>query len=355
MAAGLAARGHQVTLVAPVDSPRTEQDVQVIPTGLSGKRERILGARRLLDRLADVDAQIYHFHDPELLPWMTWFRRRQPARRVVYDVHEYYPDAVVGSNYFGWRLLTLLGAGVFRIAEPVLGRRLDGIVGATQPIADRFRGGRAQVTVARNLPRLANLPQTTERIDFPSRHTIVLAGIADESRCMGELVTALASLLNRWPDTRLLCIGDLRASPYGQRLRAHARDVGFAEHLEYRPRMPWARAQAHLAGSAVGLVLYSDRPNNRMGLPNRLFEFMAHGVPIVATDFPLLREIVEGAQCGLLVDSADPQSLAAAIARLFERPAEGVALGERGRNAVLDTYNWEKEITRVEALYDAIL
>src|SRR5690349_18464500 len=102
MCQGLAARGHDVLLVAPVDAETERDGVRIIPTGLRGKVQRFLGAPKLLRLLADLEADVYHFHDPELLPWMVWLGRKGQGRRVVYDVHEYYPESVYTSNYFGW-------------------------------------------------------------------------------------------------------------------------------------------------------------------------------------------------------------------------------------------------------------
>src|SRR6185312_9130867 len=102
-----------------------------------------------------------------------------------------------------------------------------------------------------------------------------------------------------------------------------------------RPRVPWATLQAYLARSAVGLVLYRDRRNNHFGLPNRLFEFMGQGVPIVASNYSLVGEVVTEARCGVLLEDDRPATLAAGIEGLLRDPAEARRMGERGRAALL--------------------
>ncbi|HWO89568.1 MAG TPA: glycosyltransferase, partial [Gemmatimonadales bacterium] len=118
MCVGLARRGYDVTLVAPVRRPRSVACVRLVPTGLRTKVGRLFGAPALLRRLAALRADVYHFHDPELLPWMAWFRRAHPLIRVVYDVHEYYAETVVDSNYFGWRPLSRAAGTAFGYLEP---------------------------------------------------------------------------------------------------------------------------------------------------------------------------------------------------------------------------------------------
>jgi glycosyltransferase involved in cell wall biosynthesis len=354
MCVSLAARGHDVTLVAPVEGDRLEQGVRIIPTRLNGKLKRLVAVPGLLRRLAALRAHIYHFHDPELLPWMAAFRGAGGARRVVYDVHEYYAETVVDSNYFRWRPASLAAGVVFGRAEPWLARRLDAVVGVTEPIAQRFRGGPVRVAVIRNMVPLERVPRPLEPVALPSSRTVVLAGVMDRNRLMQELLQALAAVVSDWPDLHFLGIGDLLTDPYGDELRRLAQQLGIGDRIAFAPRQPWGRLQSYLAQSVAGMVLLADRINFRWSLPTRLFEFMLHGVPVIASDVPLVREVVESCGCGILLDSARPEAIAAALRRLLADPAEARRLGERGRQAVLARYNWEAEMDRLEALYRAL-
>ncbi len=355
MCVGLRRRGYRVTLVAPIDGEREEQGVRVIPTGLRGKLSRLLGVRKLLGRLGTVDADVYHFHDPELLPWMVWFRRRSAVpRRIVYDVHEYYADTVADSNYFGWRPLSRAAGFLFDRLEPRLAGFLDGVVGVTEPIAARFERAGTCVGVVRNMTPLESVPRPLPTVSLPSQRTIVLAGSMDRDRLMPELFDAIASLLPRWPDLHFLGIGDLLTDPYGSELRLHAERLGIASHVTFAPREPWRALQAYLAQSVVGLVLVADRTNWRWGLPIRLFEFMAHGVPIIASDVPLVRDVVKATGCGRLLETGTPEDIAAALHGLLADPIAARKLGTSGRQAVLTRYNWGVELDRLEEIYRSL-
>jgi glycosyltransferase involved in cell wall biosynthesis len=76
-------------------------------------------------------------------------------------------------------------------------------------------------------------------------------------------------------------------------------------------------------------------------------------VPVVATDFPLWRQIIEGCNCGLLVDPPDGRNLGCAIEYLLTHPEEARQMGERGRAAVKDCYNWETEERQLLAFYSS--
>ncbi|HEU4864490.1 MAG TPA: glycosyltransferase, partial [Candidatus Limnocylindria bacterium] len=82
---------------------------------------------------------------------------------------------------------------------------------------------------------------------------------------------------------------------------------------------------------------------------NKLFQYMAAGLPVVASDFPQVREVVVGAGCGVVVDTRRPAEIARGINALLADPESARAMGERGRRAVEERFNWA---TSARALLD---
>ena len=89
--------------------------------------------------------------------------------------------------------------------------------------------------------------------------------------------------------------------------------------------------------------------------PTKVYEYMAAGLPVIASDFPRWRAIVEDSGCGLCVDPGDAGALARAIAWILDHPQEANAMGANGRRAVETRYSWESEARTLAGLYEAVL
>lgn len=110
-----------------------------------------------------------------------------------------------------------------------------------------------------------------------------------------------------------------------------------------------------LYGSArAGIMIYQPAGNHINAQPNKMFEFMAAGLPFVASDFPLWRQIVESADCGICVDPTDAVAVRKACQYLLENPEEGQRMGRNGRRAAQERHNWNVEEAKLLSLYENI-
>jgi len=150
-------------------------------------------------------------------------------------------------------------------------------------------------------------------------------------------------------------MGDPFPTEMGDRLLALAEKSGIGGQVSFKGKIPFAQYQQHIAQSRLGMVLYGPSINNSMGVPNRLYEFMAHGIPIIASDYPEVAKVVRDAECGLLVDTSSTRLLADAMEYLLTHPVEAARMGANGRRAIEEKYNWNLEFQALLDFYGELL
>jgi glycosyltransferase involved in cell wall biosynthesis len=284
---------------------------------------------------------VYHLHDPHLIPLGVLLKLA--GARVVYDVHENYPDHARGklrAHPLRGQIKALMWVALEWLAR----RTMDGFVCASPALARRFPA--ARTVVVHNFPRHREFepagPSYGERTN-----TLVYAGVIREMRGFWQIAEALA-LLPSELDCRLRMIGYFRPAL----LEQEARRLDAWSRIDYMPWQDHAVVVREVLGAKVGLALLHPAPNHHDPIRSqKLFEYMAAGIPVIASDLPPWREIVRGVGCGVVVDPLDPAAIAAAIQDLLERPEEAEAMGRRGREAVEAQFNWDAESPRLLALY----
>jgi hypothetical protein len=303
------------------------------------------GVLRVLHAALREDASLYHFHDPELIP--VGLLLSALGKRVIYDVHECVPEQVFAKAYIPRPLRPLVSRAV-GAAEAVMALFFDGIVAATPHIARRFP--RRKTALVQNFPTLSAAVAGKQPSYQQRAPTAVYVGGIDRPRGICELVSAM-SLVPENLRARLSLVGGIRPITLETQLRGMA---GW-RYVDFWGRRDYEEVFSILSQARLGVVTLLPKPAYLRSQPTKLFEYMAAGLPVVASDFPYWREIVEGVGCGLLVDPRCPQAIARAVEWLLIHPREAEQMGQRGRAAVADRYNWQKELPKLLKLYDRLL
>lgn len=343
----LSQAGYQVVLIAPHDQEEEVDGVRIwaLPKAKS-RFERMTKIQwKLYKEALKQDADTFHFHDLELLPVGLLLKLR--GKKVIYDVHEDYSQALLSREWIpSW--LRRMVAQMVACGEWLGARFLDGVVAATPNISRRFPA--SKTTTVQNFPFLSQLTQNPS-IAYHQREKIVAyVGVLSALRGAKEMLQAMA-LLPRHLNSRLRIAGIF--SPAG--LEDEARRLPGWGQVDFLGWQKHENAMAMLKEARMGIVLFHPIPNHTKAQPNKLFEYMSVGIPVIASDFPLWREIIEKIGCGILVNPVDPEAIAKAIQWLIEHPKEAEEMGEKGQKAIREHYNWDVEAHKLIKFYERIM
>jgi len=336
---GLAALGYDVGLIACHDHDEVVDGIRIVAVDRpQGRLDRMLRVAWRAYRAAVAErADLYHFHDPELL-WVAVLLKLR-GRRVVYDVHEDVPKQIMSKHWIPARVRPLVSRA-FAVVEGLAARIVDGIVAATPSIAEKFPG--PATVVVQNFPETSFTRDPAAAED--RRDAFVYTGGLMGIQGVREMAQAFALL----PEGMT---GTVAGRFMPAELEAEIATLPGWARVRFLGQVPRAEIVRAMDGARAGVVLNHPRPNYLEAWSTKMFEYMARGLPVVCSNFPLWAEIVGGADCGIAVDPRDPSAIADAIRRLNEDPALARRLGENGRRAVGERYNWEAELVKLEALY----
>jgi glycosyltransferase involved in cell wall biosynthesis len=301
-------------------------------------------SNEVLNLGAKLSGDIYHFHDPELLLYALIYKNKL-SRPFVYDIHENYPDDILTKEWIP-KLLRFLISKIFKFFENFVAFRLNGLVAATDTIAKRFNN-HPNCIIVHNYPLLDEFSKSKFKFNNINNSLVYVGNI---SKLRG-LDTMLDSMSLVGPSVKLELAGQLIDNYSDSQLKNNL----LSSQIVYHGLLNREEIDNLFAQSSAGLLLFKPINSFITALPNKLFEYMAAGLPVIASNFPLWRSIILKVQCGILVNPNDPSSLAKGITYLIENKNQAITMGNNGRKAIEKFYNWPNEFKRLLFLYNKLL
>lgn len=334
-----------VLVVADGKGNNIKNDVSVYDVGkFKSRRNRIIKApRAVLKKALEIDADLYHLHDPELIP--MGLKLKKLGKKVIFDAHEDLPNQIQSKHYLNTFSKKTLSTAV-KIYERFACSRLDGIVAATPHIRDKFLKINHNTIDINNYPRIEEFA-ISESTLIVTNQVCYIGGLASV-RGIKEMVNALELTKNQ---VTLKIAGNFA----DKNLEEKVIEMFGWQSVDFLGYIDREGINHALNSSIAGLVVLHPTISYIDSLPVKMFEYMCAGIPVIASDFPLWRSIIDDAQCGLCVDPLEPQEIADAIDYLVTHPDEAIAMGKKGRQAITEKYNWADEEAKLLSFYSKIL
>jgi glycosyltransferase involved in cell wall biosynthesis len=300
-------------------------------------KRMIKTAKEVYELALEIDADIYHFHDPELIPYGLKLKKK--GKIVIYDIHEDLPRAILSKKYIPISFRKLISFFVERY-ENNSSKKFDSNIGATPYITERFHKINNNSININNFPLMDELVAENQNI-IKNRQVCYVGGIIN-IRGIENIIKSSENI-----NGDIVMAGPVSTNDLKTKLDQ--------SRVKYQGIIDRTKVNKLLNKSIAGLVLFLPEPNHVNSQPNKMFEYMSAGIPVIASNFPLWKEIIENNDCGICVNPQDISAISEAIQWMLDNPEKAAEMGRNGRKAVETYYNWETESKKLIKLYEDLL
>lgn len=326
-------------LVADGKGNEEFENIHIIDVGKPTRRlKRMFSTSNLIYfKAIDLNCNIYHFHDPELI--FTGAKLVKKGKKVIYDVHEDVPKQIKSKDYYNiW--FRIFASFFIAKVENYYAPKFSAIITATDFIKKRFERLNNVITEVCNFPLMSEF-----RIDSSYNRTenrICYIGGISVQRGINEII----KVFDKKHDFFLELAGEIENKEIAQRINSLDPD-----RIKYHGFINRKQVQELISRSKIGLVILHPTPNHLNSLPIKMFEYMAGGIPVIASGFSLWKQIIEENNCGICVDPFDLNAIEKAIRFFIDNESERKRMGANGRNAVMSKYQWDTEAAKLHDIY----
>ena len=316
--------------------------------GWSNHFQRFMGNFKAFMVAQKSKADIFHFHDPEFVPFGIILKilKKKP---VIYDIHEDYPAAVMGREWIPRYLRKMISVFVV-IGEKLTLRHLTQLIAASNSIFKRYSKINKKITLIDNFPsdEIINKFFKTEK-----SKNIVCLGDLNEIRGAKILIPAVIDFIrDRQIDFYL--IGDIRPESLKNDLLGGL-DNETMSKIKITGHKDYEEAIRITSKMGVGVLSYMNIPNHLNTSPNKLYEYMGLGLAIIFTDLPNYKSYLQDEMVGISYKDNSCEDLLRALRDIYDGDIPLSKMQENGRKLFLEKYNWRVEEKKLLELYKYIL
>lgn len=316
----------------------------------SGRFFRLLKRPKLVYEIAkSLDADIYHIHDMELLPFAMKLKKQ--GKKVIFDSHEDFASTFADSDALPLpRPMKKLLGKMYGWYERRVCARLDAIISVTPHLCEKFEKVNPNTAMVTNYPLLDFGAWQKEMSYHPESNYVAFAGQITESYNLPFMVKAIQNV----EGIEFHLCGRYRSKEEVDRIIGEDKK-GIVKFLGV---LPFGEVPEFFNRSRAAVIVldYFDNVGGKRGSLgiNKIYEAMLCGIPVVCTDYTLWQELIAEHKCGICVNPRNEEQLCEAVRYILDHPDEAEQMGKNGRKAVLEQYNWNTQEKELCALYEKL-
>jgi len=345
----LAANGFNVTLIACGNESFEEikNGVKRILLNIPVKNrlQRFFKRSKAVYKKAlEVDADIYHFHDPELLP--VGLKLKRKGKKVIFDSHEFYGEQIKEKPYLP-KILRNIIAILYMRYEAYICKRIDAVIQVcTLNGKDYFENRSKKTIFITNTPVLQQ-NTLVNAIPFENREYAIYIGGLTFNRGITHLIEAVG-----FAKVKLILGGNFQSIIYRDELKK----LNGYTFVSYKGFLSADEINYNLNQSFTGIstLLHVSQYHKIDTFPTKVYDYMAAGIPVIISDTDYAKKMVEKYHMGICVSPTDIEGIANAIKYLQNNKEIARQMGENGRRAFEEKFNWQVEEKKLLKLYNSL-
>lgn len=308
-------------------------------------KRMIFGTYHVYRLALNENADIYHFHDPELLFFATKLKKKN--KMVIFDSHENYPDRIRYKYYIPKKIRNII-AMLYYSYESIILKKIDGVIFPTlMNEKNIFEGRSKNIAFVNNTPDLDEIPANIHNQDVKKEGICYAGGLTYDR---GILFLMQAAYKAKVP---LYLAG--KFFPPSFEIEIMNRKESAA--INYMGILDREEIYQLYNKCCIGMctLLNKGQYSQSDNLPTKAYEYMAMGLPVILSDFPYNRKVIEKYKFGMLVNPEDPDDIAEKINFLISHENEAIKMGRNGKRLVYEKWNWKNEAAKLLQLYEVII
>lgn len=255
---------------------------------------------------------------------------------LIYDSHEDWPGFFEDKN-------GITAGRICKIYEKILLSQADVVITVSKEIGKKFEDYGHETYIiynSRKLEEVENVESETIRnhLNISVDDFVVgYIGTVDSKRGLDKLIESFEHVKEK--NIKLLFVGGEQEEL--KNLRNKVKDE-YSNRVTFTGQIPYHKVLDYFSILNIGCILFQPLPGYFLAAPNKLFEYMSMGIPLLVSDFPEMRRIIIDSNCGVCVDPTNPKKIADTIIWFYEHPDECKKMGKNGQRAIKNKYSWNK-------------